>query len=355
MFKKISSIIVAITLLAMSGVSVSAADLSESSAIPEDNAVFVSDYSTSSTSTTTTSNAVSETIYTLDSNGNITQSVYVSASNQRASVNNIELNTDEYLPTAAHAVDAGTSGADSYGRTEMTPVDKRVGVLLCGFNTDTDDTIEEWRYGTASLQNHDILISCAHVLWKPQYADLEKEGWATEITFYAGRQGHNTYAATSDYSNVSISMNYVNNTTYSVNENGDIVTSVEFNYDWSIIRIEDNLGGRFGWFGLHGCGEAETGLDIYTIGYPGDKDAYTQWKSPGSITSFTGNKMIYSAFIAGGNSGGPIINDGYVYGIATYHAYNSTTPWLYSGGTRMYDNLFSMIVDAREESAERWG
>ena len=65
--------------------------------------------------------------------------------------------------------------------------------------------------------------------------------------------------------------------------------------------------------------------------------------------------MIYSAFIAGGNSGGPIINDGYVYGIATYHAYNSTTPWLYSGGTRMYDNLFSMIVDAREESAERWG
>lgn len=96
-------------------------------------------------------------------------------------------------------------------------------------------------------------------------------------------------------------------------------------------------------------------MEIYTIGYPGDKDAYTQWRAPGTITSFNGNKMIYDAYIVGGNSGDPILNDGYLYGIATYHTYNSTTPWLNSGGTRMYDNLFSMIVGAREDSAERWG
>ena len=356
MLKRIFVIGIVVSLLTSTCIFASAESADDITAIPEENAVYVSGTNSFASNSVSDQNQYSESICTLDSEGNITQSIFSPSTNQLYSNNNADFDLGEFNPNVENTLAVGASiTEDPYGRIEMDPVDKRVGVLLCGFNTDNDDEIEEYKYGTASLQNYDILVSCAHVLWKPQYAHLEKEGWASDITFYAGRNGHNRYASKSNYSHASISMSFINNSSYYVNDQGDIVTTYEFNYDWSIITIKDNLGGKYGWFGLHGCSEIETGMEIYTIGYPGDKDAYTQWRAPGTITSFNGNKMIYDAYIVGGNSGGPILNDGYLYGIATYHTYNSTTPWLNSGGTRMYDNLFSMIVGAREDSAERWG
>ncbi len=53
--------------------------------------------------------------------------------------------------------------------------------------------------GTASLQSYDILISCAHCIGKPGCANFYNDGWATEITFYAGRTSSTTYSDTSNY------------------------------------------------------------------------------------------------------------------------------------------------------------
>jgi len=47
-------------------------------------------------------------------------------------------------------------------------------------------------------------------------------------------------------------------------------------------------------------------------------------------------------------------NDGYVYGIATHVVNGFLGIFSYSGGTRMHDTLFGMIISAREASAQRW-
>lgn len=151
------------------------------------------------------------------------------------------------MPTNSGLSVASTS-ADVFGREITSPTEKRSGHLMCGYNSDSDADIEVYYYGTASLQNYDLLISCAHCVWMPQYADLARDGWASVLTFYAGRTGRNSYSATADFTNVSISQNYVNNTTYGLDEDNNPVVYPDYDYDWSIIQIDDDLGSRFGWF-----------------------------------------------------------------------------------------------------------
>ena len=318
------------------------------------NGVNLDDQQNSQISETNVVSDNSEIVLTRNSDGSVTQTVYDYSQTSIMTLDNNQLNVSEYLPSISTLSSVSTA-TDEYGRQITSPTENRSGHLMCGYNADSDADIEVYYYGTASLQHYDLLISCAHCVWMPQYADLASDGWASVITFYAGRTGTNTYAATADFTSVSVSQNYVDNTTYYLDDDGNPVASPDFDWDWSIIQIDDDLGSQYGWFGLHGCSETEDGLSVYTVGYPGDKSFGTQWTSSGEITDFASENVVhYDAYIYPGNSGGPLLNDGYVYGITTFYSYNSSTPWLYSGGTRMYDGLFNMIVDARNESAERW-
>ena len=295
-----------------------------------------------------------ETILTRNSNGTVTQTVYDYSQSTTMTLDAAQLNVSEYLPAVSALLPVSTT-TDPYGRQITSPTENRSGHLMCGFNSDADPEIEVYYYGTASLQHYDLLISCAHCVWMPQYADLASDGWASVLTFYAGRTGTNTYAATADFTSVSVSQNYVDNTTYSLDEDGNPIVSPDFDWDWSIIEIDDDLGSQFGWFGVHGCGSPENGVSVYTVGYPGDKTFGSQWTSSGEITGFASENIVYyDAYIFPGNSGGPLLNNGYVYGIATFYTFSDSTPWLSSGGTRMYDGLFNLIAAERNESAERW-
>ena len=323
--KMVSLFLTACLLLSSSALTVSASDYDPASSQNAQyffNGVNVDNQPVARSNDADTMTATSETILTRHSDGTVSETVYDYSQSAVMARSGGQLNVSEYLP-ASSTISTFSSTADAYGREITSPTENRSGHLMCGYNSDADADIEVYYYGTASLQNYDLLISCAHCVWMPQYADLASDGWASVLTFYAGRTGEYTYASTANFTNVSVSQNYVDNTTYYLDADGNPVVSPDYDWDWSIIQIDTNLGGTYGWFGLHGCGTAEDGLSIYTVGYPG-------------------------------NSGGPLLNGGSVYGIATFYAYNDSTPWLYSGGTRMYDGLFNMIVDAREASAARW-
>lgn len=317
------------------------------------NEINANDQQLSHSSNDNVSNATGETILTRYSDGTISKTVYDNSELSTINCDEEQQSLPEYLPDN-QIISAASVSSDEYGRELTNPTDNRVGLLICGFNIDDDPDIDIYYEGTASLQNYDLLISCAHVVWQPQYTNLDSDGWANEITFYAGRSGDNTYSTKANFSNISISQNYVDNTTYYIDDDGYAVVSAAHDWDWSFIQIDRNLGGMYGWFGLHGCGPVETGVDIYTIGYPDDKDSHTQWTSFGEITSFVSdNIVIYNAFIRKGNSGGPILNNGQLYGIASLYVENNGS-WKYSGGTRIYDGLFGLILEAREASAARW-
>ena len=109
-----------------------------------------------------------------------------------------------------------------------------------------------------------------------------------------------------EYSTASISMNFVNNTEVYLKDDGTYGSSIDANYDWCILKFNQNLGGQYGWFGLHGCGTPEIGISVATKGYPSDKTGYEQWCSLGTISAIDGNIAKYSAYTVGGNSGGPV-------------------------------------------------
>lgn len=301
---------------------------------------------------------ITEQIVTMNENGSIEISNmevlnYAAMPSLQTYASSGNIDTSEYITELTY----GQSSIQPYATTSdgrSASSDSRVGLLVCGFDTDDDGDADLYFSATASLQNYDIIISCAHVLWKPQYSELTRQGWATSVEFYAGKNG-SSYKDYSSYSTMQISMNYINNTTYTVDQSGKINVQYYFNCDWSILKIHYNLGGKYGWFGLHGCSSQEQGMEIYTIGYPNDKyiagNPY-QWKSEGVFFEFSGNRVYHSAYTSGGNSGGPIINSGYVYAIATSIRNGNPND---CGATCMYDYLFSLIVTARNESTERWG
>lgn len=291
------------------------------------------------------------TVVTKLASGEITSKVRDRANYNRSELICSEnLNTEPYLPeisSCKQSVTLANTSTDSYGRYQVS--DTRVGIVNAGFDTDDDGDVDEVASASGSLQHYDIIVSCAHVLWSPIYADFSSEGWASELDFYAGVNGGNlTPVAESSYISISISQAYVNGSSFTINPDGSYNTSKPLNHDWSIIQLADNIGSRCGWYGLHGCGTPETGVSIYTIGYP-DNQNFTQWRSNGTISSFSDNIVFHTAYISPGYSGSPILNNSLLYGVATGKMSGQFT------GVRMFDELFGMIVDSRNESEARWG
>ena len=94
------------------------------------------------------------------------------------------LNTGAYIPDNEVLTHMAPKATEKYGRTRVYPVDKRIGLLECIFDHNKDGEIDERVYASASLQHYDIVISCAHTLWKPEYRNSPCGGWATSINFY---------------------------------------------------------------------------------------------------------------------------------------------------------------------------
>lgn len=259
-----------------------------------------------------------------------------------------DMHEDAYMPNDMMLYSQSNVTRDSNGLQELTgsSLDARVGKIVAYFDFDGDGGFDYTKTGTASLQSNDILISCMHVLWAYEWLTDEFDGWPYLIEFYAGQSSTAPYVASSNVIQYSFDVEYVNR-----GLNGEEY----WDGDWAIIQIADNLGGRLGWLGLHGTNEPEIGFSVNMIGYPQDSsypqyNGYGQFKSSGSLGNLIANNRIYiNMFTCNGFSGAPIIKDGLVFAIAICR-YNSSL----GGAVRMVPWLFGMIVEAREESVERW-
>lgn len=227
---------------------------------------------------------------------------------------------------------------------------RAVGYLYCEFDFDKNGVVDKVIKASASLQINDIIISCAHAVWKKSGAGMASDGWATNIKFYAGEDSEGNYVEMATGLIPTISQLYVNNTTVVYDNDGTVYDEhPDFQNDCSIIQVDKNLTPTCGGLGLHGCGDPELDKLVYLVGYPDDKGNHEQWRSSGRIVDFVDNIMYYTSYNATGFSGGPIIDSSYfVYGINTHMNPSQ------SGGTRMSPGLFDLIVQCRTEAEERW-
>lgn len=259
---------------------------------------------------------------------------------------NFENDLSAYVPNRSEISFANTIVTDDHGLQHMTGtnVDARTGKIVAYYDINGDGGFDFTRSGTASLQNHDILISCMHTLWAADYVTDDYDGWPIKIDFFAGVTS-TSLVATASVLQYSFDADYVSQI-----QNGVQHTDG----DWAILQIDKDLGSTCGWYGLHGTNEPEIGFEVYSLGYPGvgGYSGWDQWKGFGVLGNLIPDNCIYvnNMYACDGFSGAPIIKDGCVYAILTsIDTVNNTVV-----SVRMVPWLFGMIVGAREESEERW-
>ena len=118
-------------------------------------------------------------------------------------------------------------------------------------------------------------------------------------------------------------------------------------YDEGLIRVEENLGSRTGWFGTYAMTDKEAqNKYMMILGYASDKDMEYMFQSNGYTrgTSMDGKRLLYTADTLVGASGSPIVIsvDGdweYIIGIHTAGSFSGG----FNSGVRFSRN--SIIYD----------
>lgn len=154
-----------------------------------------------------------------------------------------------------------------------------------------------WYIGSGTMIGGNKVLTAGHVVY-------EMNNWATYVIVTPGlNNGVPQPGATSVSTKVSAPLNYV--------------TNLDENFDMGIIILEKNLG-FMGTVGYTVPNEGAVNSALVS-GYPGDKNGgIEQWYGNGS--AIVGPQLIsYTIDTAGGQSGGPIINNanGQIIGVHT--------------------------------------
>lgn len=150
--------------------------------------------------------------------------------------------------------------------------------------------------GTATLIDKSCLITAAHCLYDYDHG-ADKYIPATEIHFYLGRN-NDRY-------------------TYKLNPSKFIVhpqyLQRDENYDFGVIKLEENIGLEAGWASLKVCDDVVLEKETINVsGYPADKGflnilrnvpSYNMYTMTGPIAKVTKNKIYYRIDTSEGQSG----------------------------------------------------
>lgn len=183
--------------------------------------------------------------------------------------------------------------------------------------------------GTAFMIYDDLALTAGHCVYSS-----ENGGWATNINVWPGKDGYgfwnNPYGTTES--------------TY-LRTASEWVSTEDEEYDWALIELEEPIGNETGWFGIGWSASDLTGTDVTISGYPGEH-RYYQYKMSDEITRCTTNKLYYDVIdTTGGQSGSPIYTSGnIVYGIHCYGYIDEPE----NSGTRITEwryNYFCSFMD----------
>jgi len=186
--------------------------------------------------------------------------------------------------------------------------------------------VNSWVYGTGFLEGNDVMATAGHNMWSASY------GWVDDLRIYT-KHNSNSYG-TSFYHPMSwtCATNYTNGT--------------DKNYDWSAVRLWDNLGGSLGWFGKAWSSGSIANKSVAISGYPTDAGKFGyQYKDTG-VLSATGITYYlvryYDIDTSGGQSGSPVFDSNniawaiHTTGATSYNYGNRITEWLYTILQNMY-------------------
>lgn len=200
--------------------------------------------------------------------------------------------------------------------------------LLIGTDTNGDGISDAWGMGSGFMQGPDVMATAGHNMWSDNY------GWISELRVFKN-QNSSTISSTYYYPlSWTLSTAYTNN--------------LDYNFDWAVVTLQNNLGDSTGWFGKGWSSGSLNGKSIIVSGYPGDK-SYYQYKSSGTISFTDSYNIKYSADTMGGQSGSPVYDsNNIVWGI---HTYGGAT---INQGNKITEDLYNILQDAYLKGMEKW-
>lgn len=210
---------------------------------------------------------------------------------------------------------------DTDSRKKVNPNNEpycRVVCLRPGVDTDGDNKIDKWSYGTGFMTGDDVMVTAGHVVWhtknkmQPQQLRiyLKQTGSKLNSTYYYPKR-------------------WTLSTAFTSNNNS--------NYDWCVLELQQDLGKQTGYFGY---GTGLTGSKSVTVsGYPSSKK-YNQYKATGKMKVTSSFRFSHDVDTEGGQSGSPAYSsNGIVWGI---HTSGSKTSKINSG-CLLTQNVYDLI------------
>lgn len=183
--------------------------------------------------------------------------------------------------------------------------------------------------GTAWLFGNKVAITAGHCLYSK--AD---GGWAKSVIFYPGKNGNNTPFGSYTAKRFFVDKNYIN-------QNSTVYNS---NFDWGMLRFDQNVGKKCGYFGAKSLNKNQIGQVVTVRGYPGEKQNQL-WTANGTVTGFNKRLLCYKVDITPGQSGSPVYQSDYR-AVAIHTSSPTNRP--YNQGQHLDQSLIKIFVEARK-------
>lgn len=222
--------------------------------------------------------------------------------NRNENISSINLITDENLSRTVHDSDARTEITNAKESPYLQTAYVR-SIYYNVYNSTTRKYVTRTFAGTAFLEGQNLAVSAGHVVYEDVTSGDDYEDSKTnprfpdKIEFYFGCSGNSDFSQGSSYKYYAEAK--------IVNIEYEYYTKQKSNQDWSAIQLDRNIGYLTGWYGKI-ANYRNSGTNIYSWGYPGDKTKGTLWQTTGEINTIDNFKYYYKMDTYHGQSGSPI-------------------------------------------------
>lgn len=201
-------------------------------------------------------------------------------------------------------------------RVKVDPNQEPYCKILClnlGRDTNGDGVSDSWALGTGFMVYKDIMLTAGHCMYN-------STGYVKEMRIYVKQSGQSLGSKYYYPANWVMSQAYINNPN-------------DANYDWCVVKLQNELGPQTGWFGY---GVANSQKNVTVSGYP-DNTAhhYNQYAASGTMTVSNDLRVAHNCDTEGGESGAPIYDAAHIaWGIHTHGG---------NAGIRINSYLYNLI------------
>ena len=216
----------------------------------------------------------------------------------------------------AHNVGTTKSVIEPDDRVKVDPNTEPYCKILClnlGRDTNGDGISDSWNLGTGFMVYKDLMLTAGHCMYN-------STGYVKEMRIYVKQSGSSLNSTYYYPASWVMSQAYIDNPN-------------DANYDWCVVKLQNELGPQTGWVG-YGVANSEKAVTV--SGYPDNAEhRFNQYAASGTMTVSSDTRVSHNCDTEGGESGAPIYDSNYIaWGIHT-HGGNS--------GVRINSYLYNLI------------